>query len=219
MRTGGDRPRRDGRARRAGTRVVERVGSFRRGASVRAHAFGSCCPKSTRSSCCPARIRDSRPTRPSRTSSERGRGRTIHFHWLENGSAFPLPGQPLPARHEIERVYQRALLETDYEALADRQRAFVSAMRGATIHVTDPRGTDLRFRIGDRPVNVQDGDASKARTDDGVILIDREIELPAGAIRVAPIEDSVEGTIAFPTSRWGGRGRPGARARDRAGGR
>ena len=134
-----------------------------------------------------------------------GRGRTIHFHWLQNGSAFPLPGQPLPPRHEIERVYQRALLETDYEALAARQRSFVSAMRGATIRVTDPRGTDLTFRIGERPVNVQDGDASKAHTDEGVVLIDREIELPAGAIRVAPVEDSVEGTIAFPTSRWGGR--------------
>ena len=134
-----------------------------------------------------------------------GRGRTIHFHWLENGSAFPLPGQPLPPRHEIERVYQRALLETDYEALGVRQRAFVSAMRGGTVRVTDPRGTDLSFRIGERPVNVQDGDASKAHTDEGVILIDREIELPAGAVRVAPIEDSVEGTIAFPTSRWGGR--------------
>jgi aminopeptidase len=36
------------------------------------------------------------------------------------------------------------------------------------------------------------------------VLIDREIELPAGAIRVAPIEESVEGTIAFPPSIWGG---------------
>ena len=25
-----------------------------------------------------------------------GRGRTIHFHWTQNGSAFPIPGQPLP---------------------------------------------------------------------------------------------------------------------------
>ena len=46
---------------------------------------------------------------------------------------------------------------------------------------------------------------SKARTDRGVILIDREVELPAGAVRVAPLEDSVEGTVAFPTSQWDGR--------------
>ena len=30
------------------------------------------------------------------------RGRTIHFHWLQNGSAFPLPGQPLPPVHTME---------------------------------------------------------------------------------------------------------------------
>jgi aminopeptidase len=34
-------------------------------------------------------------------------------------------------------------------------------------------------------------------------LIDREIELPAGAIRTAPIEESVNGRIAFPPSVWG----------------
>src|SRR5260221_14349686 len=31
------------------------------------------------------------------------------------------------------------------------------------------------------------------------------MELLAGAIRVAPIEESVEGVIAFPTSQWDGR--------------
>jgi hypothetical protein len=71
--------------------------------------------------------------------------------------------------------------------------------------VTSPSGTDIRFRAGDRPVNFQDGHASKARTDEGVILIDREIELPAGAIRVAPLEETVQGTVAFPPSQWSGR--------------
>ncbi len=32
-----------------------------------------------------------------------------------------------------------------------------------------------------------------------------EIELPAGAVRVAPLEDTVEGVIAFPPSQWDGR--------------
>jgi hypothetical protein len=134
-----------------------------------------------------------------------GQGRTIHFHWVENGSAFPLPGQPLPPGHVIDAAYQRALLDTDYEALAALQQRFEQAMRGAEIRVTSPLGTDLRFRIGDRPVNRQDGDASAARTDQGMILIDREIELPAGAIRVAPIESSVDGVIVFPLSQWDGR--------------
>ena len=134
-----------------------------------------------------------------------GQGRTIHFHWVENGSAFPLPGQPLPPRHVIDANYQRALLETDYQAVAAHQRRFADAMRTGEIRVTNPAGTDIRFRIGERPVNFQDGYASKARTDEGVILIDREIELPTGAVRVAPLEETVQGTIAFPPSQWSGR--------------
>jgi len=134
-----------------------------------------------------------------------GKGRTVHFHWLDNNSAFPLPGQPLPPRHEIESVYQRALLETDYRGLAERERDLERAMRAGEVRVTTPAGTDLRFRIGSRVVNFQDGDASRARADKGVVLIDREIELPAGAIRVAPVEETVQGTIAFPPSQWSGR--------------
>lgn len=136
---------------------------------------------------------------------KQGKGRTVHFHWVENGSAYPLPGQPLPPRYVIDAVYQRALLETDYRALAAVERELETAMRSGEVRVTTPRGTDLRFRIGDRPVNLQDGDASRARASKGVVLIDREIELPAGAVRVAPLEESVQGTIVFPPSQWAGR--------------
>jgi aminopeptidase len=66
-------------------------------------------------------------------------------------------------------------------------------------------GTDIRFRSGDRPVNRQDGDASAARAEKARTLVDREIELPCGAIRVAPLEESVGGSIAFPPSQWDGR--------------
>lgn len=134
----------------------------------------------------------------------RGR-RTIHFHWIEGNSAYALPGQPLPDRVAIETVYQRALLDTDYPALAAAQRRFADALRDQEVHLTSPAGTDLRFRTGNRPVSVQDGNASAARAAAGAVLIDKEIELPAGAIRVAPIEETVEGVIAFPPSQWDGR--------------
>lgn len=134
-----------------------------------------------------------------------GKGRTVHFHWVENGSAYPLPGQPLPGRAAIDALYQRALLETDYAALGRVLERFEQALRRGDVRVTSPLGTDLRFRIGDRPVNRQDGDASAARAARGRVLIDREIELPAGVIRVAPLEDSVTGTIAFPPSQWDAR--------------
>ena len=134
-----------------------------------------------------------------------GKGRTVHFHWVENGSAYPLAGQPLPGRTVVDAVYQRALLQTDYAALGRVLERFEQALRTGEVRVTSPAGTDLRFRVGTRPVNLQDGDASAARAARGKVLIDREIELPAGAARVAPLEESVEGTIAFPPSQWDGR--------------
>ncbi len=134
-----------------------------------------------------------------------GQGRTVHFHWLENGSAFPIPGQPLPPLHLIDATYQRALLNTDYKVLARIQQRFEQSLRGGEIRVTTPLGTDFRFRVGSRPVNRQDGDASRARAKNGITLIDREIELPAGAVRVAPLEETVGGTIAFPPSQWDSR--------------
>jgi len=136
---------------------------------------------------------------------KQGHGRTVHFHWVENGSAFPLPGQPLPGRAVIDALYQRALLQTDYRALAQVLERFEQALRGGEVRITSPAGTNLQFRIGQRPVNRQDGDASAARAARGRVLIDREIELPAGAVRVAPLEDSVEGTVAFPPSQWDAR--------------
>jgi hypothetical protein len=136
---------------------------------------------------------------------KQGRGRTVHFHWVENGSAFPLPGQPLPGRAAIDALYQRALLQTDYAALARALERFEQALRSGEVQITSPGGTNLRFRIGDRPVNRQDGDASAARAARGRVLIDREFELPAGAIRVAPLEESVQGTIVFPPSQWDAR--------------
>jgi hypothetical protein len=145
-------------------------------------------------------------------TERRGR-RTVHFHWVENGSAYEVPGQPLPPRPSIDALYQRALLQTDYQALGDAERRFATALRGSEVHITSTRGTDLRFRCGDRPINRQDGDASAARAARGEVLIDHEIELPAGVVRVAPIEESVEGVVAFPTSQWDGRPVEGLRLR------
>jgi leucyl aminopeptidase (aminopeptidase T) len=110
----------------------------------------------------------------------------------------------MPTTPEVARVYQHALLQTDYRTLGARQRELESALRDGEVRVTTPAGTDIRFRVGDRPVTKQDGDASAARARQARNLIDREIELPAGAIRVAPLEESVEGRIVFPPGLWGG---------------
>ncbi len=134
-------------------------------------------------------------------TSTQSRVRTVHFHWA---GAYSMTGALIDVTPERAAFYQRALLQTDYAALAAAQRDFDRAMRGNEVRVTTPAGTDIRFTIGERPVTRQDGDASAVRARQGRNLIDREIELPAGAIRVAPIEESVTGAIAFPPSDWGG---------------
>ena len=130
-----------------------------------------------------------------------GKGRTVHFHWA---GAYDLSGRLHSTTPDVARLYQRVLIETDYSALSEKQSAFETAMRSGVVHVTTPLGTDVRFRIGERPVTRQDGDASAARASRAKNLIDREVELPAGAVRVAPLEESVEGTIAFPPTMWSG---------------
>ena len=128
-------------------------------------------------------------------------GRTVHFHWL---GAYDIDGAEREINDMVDTFYQDVLADTDYTALASVQLAFEEASRGSTVRVTTPAGTDISFQIGDRPVTKQDGNASAARAAQGRNLIDREIELPAGAIRVAPIEESVRGTIVFPPSQWDG---------------
>lgn len=136
-----------------------------------------------------------------------GRGRTIHFHWSLGGapSAYPVPGHAVPSQDVIDSTYQRAVLQSDCKAIGEVQRRFAAAMRAGEVRVTTPAGTDLRFRIGDRPVTFQDGDASAAHAREARVLIDREVEIPCGAVRVAPLEETVEGTIAFPPGLWNGR--------------
>jgi len=144
------------------------------------------------------------PTSEQRASLGRwldsGRGRQIHFHWGDG----TIGSNQTPATHTAlyDSIYVAAL-DIDYRALSDRMDSAIAALRSGDVHVTTPDGTDLRFRIGDRPVTRQDGDASAARMSSARVRIDREIELPSGAIRVAPLEETVRGTIVIPLLRLG----------------
>lgn len=140
-----------------------------------------------------------------------GGHRTVHFHWggayTVDDRSYPIGSTAgaVPTDGEREAsVYRRAILEADLSELRARHDAFVTAARDGEIRVTTPAGTDLRFQIGERPINRQDGDVSGARARAAAVLVDREIEFPAGAIRVAPIESSVQGVIVFPRSTWNG---------------
>lgn len=129
-----------------------------------------------------------------------GARREIHFHWRE-GSVLPdgLPGEHSPA---YDAIYQAAL-DIDYAALSAAQDRGIKLLRSGTVRVRTPAGTDLRFEVGSRPFNKQDGDASPERAEAARVRVDREVELPAGVVRVAPIEESVNGQIVIPEGRFG----------------
>ena len=147
----------------------------------------------------PGAIPDDLPYKAMQEVLHSGQSRTIHFHW---SGAYDLNQNALVITPEIDYFYQGAILGTDYEKLKEAQQTFEDTIREKNVRITTPAGTDVQFRIGSRPVTKQDGDASMKRSQEAKNLIDREIEIPAGAIRVAPIEESVNGKIAFPDARW-----------------
>ena len=124
-----------------------------------------------------------------------GTRRELHCHWSE-GTLQP-DGAPAPHTPAVDTMYGEAL-EIDYAGLKSRQDAAIAALRQGETRVTTPAGTDLRFRTGDRAFNRQDGDGSRRRVARARMRIDRHIELPAGVIRVAPVEASVRGVMAIP---------------------
>jgi hypothetical protein len=129
-----------------------------------------------------------------------GGGRELHFHWVDGTR--DVDGLPAAHTPAYDRVYVDAL-DIDYQQLAERMDRAIARLRAGEVRVTSPAGTDVRFRVGDRPFNKQDGNASKARAAAGRIRIDRHVELPAGILRVAPIEESVSGVIVLPSARFG----------------
>ncbi len=131
---------------------------------------------------------------------DQGAGRELHFHWVDGTR--DVDGLPAPHTPAYDRVYVDAL-DVDYKQLAARMDRAVARLRAGEVRVTTAAGTYIRFRTGDRPFNKQDGDASAAHAKTGRIRIDRHTELPAGILRVAPIEESVTGVIVLPKARFG----------------
>jgi hypothetical protein len=119
------------------------------------------------------------------------RARGIHFHWI-----MPLEGRGTDEVAALSRLYERAILDTDYAALSRDQDRLIAALRGRPIRITDARGTDLRLRVpGDAWFHKNDGDMSPARAAAARSVRDREMEFPAGALRFIPDVTSSEGKL------------------------
>jgi leucyl aminopeptidase (aminopeptidase T) len=119
------------------------------------------------------------------------RVRSIHFHWF-------LPPDPADV-DLVDSLYAAASLVPPAELRAVNERLAV-ALRGATVWVTAPNGTNLTFRV---PRNAwfhgNDGDASRAK---GPAVRDREEELPAGVLRTTGLTEAdgrLVGHVSFDT--------------------
>ena len=126
-------------------------------------------------------------------------GRSIHFHWIME------PSDDVLFRR-LSEMYQDALL-IDYDALAARQDGLISILQDSTLEITDLAGTDLTFRLRDAHFHRGNGNASKsfiASHSRPGSARDREVELPAGAIRTVDITDA-EGRLVCANQAFGGR--------------
>jgi leucyl aminopeptidase (aminopeptidase T) len=94
------------------------------------------------------------------------------------------------------RMYEQALA-ADYQAIAQHGRAVQQALEGARqVHITTPEGTDLTFSVRDRPIIL---DAGMVAPGSRGLLAARTGQMPGGAIRMAPVEASVNGKIRAPS--------------------
>src|SRR5262245_24096561 len=123
------------------------------------------------------------------------RGRAVHFHW-QSGS-YPIGFTEVPSQDFIDRIYL-AGLDVKARDLEAQHRRAISLLRSGPVRVTTPEGTDISFNIADRPFCSQIGDASRERMKLAQCRIDRDIELPAGVLRVAPLETSANGSVFLP---------------------
>ncbi len=124
---------------------------------------------------------------------ESSHARGIHFHWI-----YPLEGKSSEEIASLSRMYERAILETDYAALSAEQDRLIAALCGTALRITTPDGTDLRMRIpADAWFHKNDGDMSPARARQGRSARDREMEFPAGALRFIPDVGTVEGRLVL----------------------
>ena len=127
-------------------------------------------------------------------------GRAVHFHWIMDVS------MDAGLFRRLSELYDAALW-IDYPALTAHQRRVAAALRNAEIEVTDPRGTRLRFELGGAHFHTGNGDASKAFIDGYArpgSARDREVELPAGAIRTVDVQ-ATEGVLVTPPETFAGR--------------
>jgi len=104
---------------------------------------------------------------------------------------------------ELSRTFWSGV-NLDYSALQSRGeqvRAAIAA--GDRMHITHPNGTDLKLRIGGRPVMVSDGIISDEDLAAGGAAV--AVYLPAGEVYATPVPGTAEGIVVHSRSHFRGK--------------
>lgn len=114
--------------------------------------------------------------------------------WVYVGYPTPDLAKTLPVSFDdLWALFWRAV-DVDYGQLTADAAAVARRLEEAEeVRLTTDKGTDVTFRLGGRPVLVDDGVISDADVDHG----DAAANLPAGKVFVAPVESSVSGRAVF----------------------
>lgn len=137
------------------------------------------------------KLRISAPVREKiRSILDKRKVRWAYFGW-------PVPGAARGYGCSVER-FRRIFFDSIRETFRGRLQALCSAYRNALVGRHKVRliaddGTDLRFSIKGRPVLVDDGVIS----DEDMKRGDVGVNIPAGEVFVAPLENSADGEIFF----------------------
>jgi hypothetical protein len=125
---------------------------------------------------------------------EASKVRSIHFHWF-----LPPDAPDVPV---VSTMYQRAI-EIQPAEIASRIAVIEKAIRGASVRVTAPNGTDFTCRIPQNAhMHSNTGEATKEKVRDARSVRDREEELPASVLRTTDIENAqgtFVGYVSFDT--------------------
>jgi leucyl aminopeptidase (aminopeptidase T) len=107
------------------------------------------------------------------------------------------------SRAELSEIFWKGV-NTDYDRLETMGKSLKTIlMAGKEIHLTNPNGTDLTFRIENRPVFVSDGIISEEDIQDGFAAC--QVYLPAGEVFVTPVAGSAEGKVIVDRSLYQGK--------------
>src|SRR6266581_7270020 len=112
---------------------------------------------------------------------------------IEATLATPWIARALGLDYQAWRRIMFAGCMVDYHAIAERARRLAEIISGeGLVRVTTPHGTDFRFRLDRRPVDIGHGLADAERIREG-----RVVFVPAGGVEASADERSGEGVVVF----------------------